>query len=1099
VVFREHFIQSEWLQAFDEGFMDNSAKPIAPRFPIAVIGIGCRYPGGINNPGGFWDTLVNGTDALAGKVQSRQSDTNLSCQNLAGTQYNGVVENIDHFDADFFGIPPTIANKLDPQQRLLLEVSWEALEDAGIQPSRLAGTSTGVFIGAWLQDFESQLTGKEMLDGLRDADLHSTTGSGRYSLAGRLSYFYGFQGPSFVVDAHCSSSLVAIHLACQSIWMEESQTALAGGVNIVLSPFISAAYSRSGMLAPDGRCKFGDAKADGYVRSEGCGLIVLKPLSRALSDGDDIYAVVLGSAVNNNGQSSGFLTTPGYVGQQEVLRKAYRWSGISPGQVQYVEAHGTGTPTGDLVELKALVEVLADGRAAGNRCFVGSVKTNIGHTEGAAGVAGLIKVALALKNRQIPASLHFSDPNPGIDWGTAPLRVSTANVKWPSSPSIAGVSSFGITGTNAHVVLKEPPEPPIIPNRRSLEKAQSRTPLEGKFLFPLSAKSPEALFEKAKTTQAWLKECETSGLPISIEAICSTAAHCRDHLEHRVAFTAGTVDELRERLAAIELQDLVNRERSPGKPKVVFVYPGQGSQYHGMCRRLIAQSSVFKASLERCASALEPYCNWSLLSQLTAAEKGPREDEIDVVQPLLFSIQIALSTLWRAFGVEPDAVVGHSMGEVAAACVCGALTIEEGAKVITTRSQLMKRTSGFGSMALVELPLAKATEEIAGMENELSAAVCNSPRSTVLSGTPQAIDVILQRFENRGIFCRRINVDVASHSPQMDQARQELIERLRGLRPKLENIPIYSTVAGESMCGQGFDESYWGDNLRKPVLFSNAVTRLLANEHTVFIEMSPHPILLRAIEETAAETKTSADSFCLTLASLTRDTDNAETLLASLGALYETGYPVDWKRFCSKPKLWLKLPSYPWQRKRYWFDEVKQPRAGLSITTPRAGIHEKPPDPRDTEEPTTGGGTYSLRESVTAATSGQPRCSILEDYLKRQMAKILGTTASRLDIRKAFKAYGMDSLGAIRFRSRIESDTGLQLSATIVWNYPSIKQLAAYLSEKMESQPAYRRGSTPARHAHGAIEHESADLEALLKELEPLSDEEARKLLNDEH
>ena len=576
--------------------------------------MGCRFPGGIGGADSFWAAIANKVDAIS-EVPSNRFDVEKyfdpkpRTPGKMVTRFGGFLDNLDRFDADFFRIAPVEARRMDPQQRLLMEVSWEALEDAGIPPGRLSATSTGIFIGAWLQDFESRLVGDPSFDDIDHIDLYTTTGSGRYSLAGRLSYFYDLQGPSMVVDTHCSSSLVAVHLACQSLLLEESDMAIAGGVNVILTPYITTAYSQSGMIAPDGRCKFGDGRANGYVRSEGCGLVVLKPYSKALADGDDIYAVILGSAVNNNGQSSSFLTTPGQSGQEDVISKAYRRAGVSPAKVQYIEAHGTGTETGDVVELKALGGVLADGRPEEKKCLVGSVKTNIGHTEGAAGVAGLIKVALALKHGKIPASLHFDHPNSEIPWDSIPLEINTEAVDWPSNDAvcIGGVSSFGITGTNAHMVLRETPEAADEPDRKD---EVSRGIVDGKFLLPVSAHSPDALRDKVFKMMEWLQTPAAMDETVTIENICSRTALKRDHLDYRLAVIADGKDRLSERLADLAKTDSSGWRQDyapmPDKPRVVFIFPGQGAQYEGMCRKLAKQSETFRGftgTMRSCAQA----------------------------------------------------------------------------------------------------------------------------------------------------------------------------------------------------------------------------------------------------------------------------------------------------------------------------------------------------------------------------------------------------------------------------------------------------------------------------------------------------------------
>lgn len=887
-------------------------SPLAPE-PIAIIGIGCRFPGA-PHPEAFWQLMASGVDAV-GEIPLDRFDINALYDPRPGTpgrmmtRWGGFLPGVELFDASFFGIAPREAERLDPQQRLLLEVAWEALEDAGQVPDRLAGGETGVFIGMWINDYEARM--------FRDPDridFYMTTGTGRYTGAGRLSHVFDFRGPSVTIDTACSSSLVAVHLACQSLCTGECALALAGGVNVILEPSISIAYSQSRLMAPDGRCKFGDARADGYVRSEGAGLVVLKRLSSALSDRDPIYALILGSAVNNDGHSGGSLGTPGRQGQEELLRKAYRRAGISPSRVHYVEAHGTGTSAGDPVELQALGAIVGEGRAQDRPCFVGSVKTNIGHTEGAAGIAGLIKVALSLKQGTIPGNLHFENPNPYIPWQSLPLAIPTALTAWPDrpGPAVAGVSSFGISGTNAHVVLRNAPE--ISQRDRGGPRDVVTT-----HLLPLSARSPEALEAMARAYQTFLS-VEGSGSPSALRNVCYTASVRRNHHEHRLAVVGRSAAELAEHLGAF-----LSREARPGmsvtsgepgrRRKIVFVFPGQGSQWVGMGRRLLATQPAFREALERCDRAIREHVGWSVLSELTTDEAASRLAKIDVIQPTLFAVEVALAALWRSWGIEPHAVVGHSMGEVAAAHVAGALSLADATRIICRRSHLLKRVSGRGTMAVVELSIEEARRALAGYEDRLAVAVSNSPTSTVLSGDPAALDEVLAALGGRDIFCRPVKVDVASHSPQMDPLRADLLQALEGLAPTPPRVPIYSTVTSEIIGGGDLGPSYWVRNLREPVLFARMVERLAEEGHDVFIEMSPHPILLTSVQETLQHLGHEGSA----LSSARREADEQAVMLGSLGALYTLGHPVDWSRLYPGGDRVVPLPSYPWQRERLWY------------------------------------------------------------------------------------------------------------------------------------------------------------------------------------
>ncbi|MBZ0276992.1 MAG: acyltransferase domain-containing protein, partial [Anaerolineae bacterium] len=620
---------------------------------------------------------------------------------------------------------------------------------------------------------------------------------------------------------------------------------------------------------------------------------------------------IRGSAVNNDGHSGDYLATPAQAGQEDMLRKAYASAGVSPGRVSYVEAHGTGTRAGDPIELGALGAVLAEGRPAGSKCVVGSVKTNIGHTEGAAGLAGLIKTVLSLQQRTLPATLHFQEPSPNIPWSEIPLEIRPQISHFPDSdqPIIAGVSAFGIAGTNAHVVLEE------APRRQRHEIAQ---PPES-YLLPLSARSREALLDLARRYAAF----ET---PASLYDVAFTASARRTHHEYRLGLVAHTWDDLRERLTAFSDGEnrrgvAVTPENLPAERKIAFVFSGQGGQWVGMGRALAAQEPVFRQALEACDAAMQPYTGWSLLAELNAGEDESRLDEIDVIQPVIFAVQVALAALWRSWGVEPHGIIGHSMGEVAAAYVAGILSLDDAAHVICRRSQLMKQVSGQGAMALVELTYAAAEQIITagGYSDRLGIAVNNGPTSTVLSGDPAALQEVVAQLEAQGVFCRFVKVDVAAHSPHMDRLRPLLVDDLKGLQAAPEQISIFSTVRGEWLSGESFDAAYWGQNLRQPVRFAAGIEAALAEGFNTFIEFSPHPVLLSAIERGYG-----AQAALLTLPSTRREEDERAVMLESLGALYATGYNVDWSRLYPEGGETVALPTYPWQKERFWYADDLQ-------------------------------------------------------------------------------------------------------------------------------------------------------------------------------
>jgi len=995
--------------------------------PIAIVGIACRFPGA-NGPEEFWQLLCDGRCTIGSVPADRFDieglyDPTPATPGKVMSRWGGFLPDIQMFDAGCFRISPREAAFLDPQQRLLLKTAWEALEDAGQPTDDLAGSDAGVFVGLWLNDYEARLFGATP-----EAEFYMTTGTGRYAASGRISYCFGLEGPSVTVDTACSSSLVAVHLACQSLRTGECALAIAGGANIILQPQVTIAYSQTRMMAPDGRCKFGDAQANGYVRSEGAGVVVLKPLKQAIADRDPIYAVIRGSAINNDGKSSGSLGTPSRSGQERLLRRAYENAGVSPGSVQYVEAHGTGTSAGDPVELGALGTVLASGRTSD--CLVGSVKTNVGHTEGAAGVTGLIKVALSLHHRLIPPSLHCEKPNPNIPWRELPLHIVRELTPWPceTGSGLAGVSTFGISGTNAHVVLGEAPQP------------VSKTVVEDcgrAILLPISARSWKSVRSLASTYASWL-----NGNEVSLRDVAYTASKRRSHYAYRLAAAGETRSDLKQQLEDWLASESGNEE-TLGR-KIVFVFPGQGSQWVGMGRELMQREPVFRESLEECDRAVRPFVDWSLLEQLQSNETSPSYhlSEIDCIQPTLLAIEIALAQLWRSWGIQADGVIGHSMGEIAAAFIAGTLTLDDAMRVICTRSKLLRRTSGQGAMAIVELSIKETEAVLVGLEERLSIAVSNSPSSTVISGDPGAIEQVLQSLEERGVFCRPVRVDVASHSPQMDPLQPELLAALRDLQPRKATIPMYSTCQARILDGTECDAAYWVANLRRPVLFSQMTQELLASEYGVFIEMSPHPVLLPAIEQGFQH----AGRAGIAVASLRRKEPEQRTILSSLGRLYQLGYSPAWERLNPAGEF-VRLPRYSWDEERFWCesDGAAAHRAasdGRRVLQFQLGNQPEasPSEARDVVQ--------GLR---TAA--GEKRNEVMKGYLCNEIAKVLRSSPARINHNQPFKTMGLDSLMTLELRNRLERTFGIKLSPTMLFNYPTVVGLAPRLLEKMSFEP----------------------------------------------
>jgi polyketide synthase 12/epothilone polyketide synthase D len=842
--------------------------------------------------------------------------------------WGGFVDRIDEFDAPFFGISPREASRMDPQQRLLLETAWRALEDGGQRLESLAGSRTAVFVGvsSWEYSF-AQISFRDR--GL--IDVYTNTGGSLSIAANRISYCFDLRGPSVAVDTACSSALVAVHLACKSIWEEGCPLALAGGVNALLLPDWYIGFSRLGMLSPDGRCHAFDAGANGFVRGEGAGMIALKPLRRALQDGDRIYAVIRGTAVNQDGRTPG-MTVPSQEAQELLLHQAYRNAGLSPSSVQYVEAHGTGTLVGDPIEASALGRVLSTQRPADRPCLVGSVKTNIGHLEAGSGIAGLIKTALALSHRLIPGNLHFVHPNPAIDFTQLRLRVPVRCEPWPAGegPGVAGVNSFGYGGTNAHVVLEEAPalsghglpagtafrtlattptNGASSPNRPS---EAGRSPV----LVPLSARSPEALRAMASSWHDFVQNCPAE---VSLSDIAWNAAHRRTHHDHRLALVVHSRTELAEQLGEFAAgrsspAACTDRVTAGQRPRLAFVCSGQGPQWWAMGRQLLEQEPVFRDMILRCDEIVRRLGSWSLLAELTADEAHSRMAVTAISQPAIFALQVALAALWRSWGVQPEAVVGHSVGEVAAAYLAGIFSLEDAVRVIYQRGRCMELASSRGRMLAAGISAAEAEGLLVRFGDRVSLAAVNGPTSVTLSGEAEPLEEIARELEARRVFCRFLQVNYAFHSAQMDPIQDELLASLRDLQPRSASLPLFSTVLGHRIEGPEMGAEYWWHNVRQTVRFADAVDPLIDQGYDTIVELSPHPVLTTSVMECYRHREKAVHA----LPSLRRREEERATMLRSLGQLYTLGQPIDWSGLVPGPAEFLRLPPYPWQRQRCW-------------------------------------------------------------------------------------------------------------------------------------------------------------------------------------
>ncbi|HYR82565.1 MAG TPA: SDR family NAD(P)-dependent oxidoreductase [Terriglobia bacterium] len=887
--------------------------------PIAVIGMGCRFPGA-SGPRAFWKVLCDGIDTVTEVPPDRWDidevyDPNPVAPGKMNTRCGGFLKNIDEMDRNFFEISIREAVRMDPQHRLMMEVAWEALEDAGLVAEQLAGSQTGVFVGISGSDYaQFQFADPAM------SDAYAGLGSALTIAASRVSHFLNLRGPAIAIDTACSSSLMAIHLACASLQQGECSLALAGGVNVILSPVTTMSLTKAGMMSPDGRCKAFDSRANGYVRSEGAGMIVLKPLSRAVADGDPIYAVIRGTASNQDGRSSG-LAAPNGEAQQAVIMAACKDADISPGMLDYVEAHGTGTPVGDPIEANALGAVLRMDREPGSICAIGSVKTNIGHAESAAGVASIIKAALILRHRQIPPSLHFEQPNPVIPFDDLPVKVQTSLGPLPetSRPARVGVNGFGVGGTNVHIVLEEAPV-------SSVGEPGKQAAADRPFVLPLSARGPASLKAGAAAMVDFL--CEP-GIEDALQDMCYTASQRRDQLEHRLAVVGRTAADL-----AANLKEYVDHghhtavatgfvsPQTKGAPKMAFVFSGQGSQWRGMGCGLLAAEPVFRRVIEECDATLRPHTGWSLVDELRAEPSRSRLDETEVAQPAIFSLQVALTALFKSWGIVPDALAGHSMGEVAAAHVAGILTLEDALRLIARRGKLMQGATGLGRMASVELSRADAEAMLNGWSDRISVAAVNSPNSVVLSGEQGALGTLLEKLDRQGIVSVPLPVNYAFHSPQMEPFKDHMTAMLNGLQSSSPRIPLFSTVRGEWCNGHLLDAPYWGANIRQPVLLSSAIEGLAKDGIQVFLEMGPHPVISGYISRTLKSIAMRGH----VIPSLRREQDEQTSVLSTFAALHTLGRAGDWTALYPEGKVCQTLPTYRWDRQRFWLDGRKSAR-----------------------------------------------------------------------------------------------------------------------------------------------------------------------------
>ncbi|WP_341278004.1 type I polyketide synthase [Paenibacillus sp. FSL H8-0537] len=929
---------------------------------IAIIGMGCRFPGGVNSPEEFWELLKNGTDAIVEVPPERWKNTDFyhPDRDKPGkmvTRHGGFIDAIDRFDPEFFGISPHEAHHMDPQQRHLLEVTWEALEDGGQRPELLRGREVGVFVGAFALDYHALQFGDPFQ---RDAGPYTAASSMTTMISNRISYIYDFCGPSMTIDTACSSSLVSLHLACESLRKGESELAVAGGVVLIFTPQYTLVESRGGFLSPEGRCKTFDTTADGYVRGEGVGMLVLKRLENAIADGDPIQAVIMASSVNQDGHTPS-ITVPSSAAQERLIRKTLGKAGISAADVQYVEAHGTGTPVGDPIEARAIAAAYGEGRAESEKLFIGSCKTNIGHTEAAAGVAGLIKTVLCLKHKQIPPNLHFNNPNPNIKFDEWGIRVPVKLEPWPAhdGDAIAAVNSFGYGGTNAHVIVRELSvgEKDSLPqaakqllavqagNRYdgellqtaasnnldtmaaadpSVVMEQSDAVAQRSYLLPFSVRRAEGLKLLSKSYIELLNDPR-----LVLDDLCWSIGERREHHAHRQANVAKDSNSLAELLATAgaggAAKGVITGMNRPGeKPKLAFVFSGMGPQWYGMGRQLLKLEPVFREVMEQCDRLFAEMAGWSMLAELAKDEAESLMDETEISMPISCALQIALAKLWCSWGIVPESIVGHSAGEVAAFYAAGVYSLEHALQIVYHRSRLLQRLSGRGGMAAVGASEEEAKKLLEGFEETVSIAAINSPSSVTLAGTIQSLDDVLALAAEQKLFNRKLKVQAPFHSHFMKEIERELLGSLEGIPSLTASIPLYSSVTAEPVDGASVDAHYWWRNVREPVRFAPAIEQMLHNGSTVFVEIGAHPVLTGALNECFGARR------ALAVASIRRKEDEHEAMLLSLAELYTWGLDPNWRALYPHAQ-WTKLPAYPWRKEAYWHEPevIRLIRLGL--------------------------------------------------------------------------------------------------------------------------------------------------------------------------
>ncbi len=1008
--------------------------------PVAIVGMACRYPGA-DTPEQLWELVASGGDAVTGFPADRGWDLDRLYDpdpehaGTSTTREGSFLADVAGFDAAFFGISPREADMLDPRQRLLLETTWEALERAGIDPQATRGTDTAAFVGASGDDYVWLL---ERVPGADASYLYTTNATN--VLSGRLAYVLGWHGPAVTVDTACSSSLVALHQAVQALRTGDCDLAVAAGAAVLASPRLFVEGSRLRAVAADGRCKAFGAGADGTGWGEGVGVVLLERLADARRRGRPVLAVVRGTAVNQDGASNG-LVAPSAPAQMRLVRRALAAAGLGPSEVDAVEAHGTGTPLGDPIEVHALMATYGQDRAGGDPLWLGSVKSNIAHTQAAAGIAGVIKMVEALRHGVLPPTLHAAEPSREVDWDAGAVALLTEARDWPATgrPRRAGVSSIGGAGTNAHVILEEAPaeaDPPAEP------AAPPALP------WVLSAKNPRALRARAAGLRA------RAGRPDAPGAVALAAAlvRSRSAFPYRAVVVGRDRAELLAGVAAVETGEVgpdrvVTGRAQPDLGAPVFVFPGQGSQWAGMGAALATSSPVFAAALAECSDALAVRTGWSVLDVVAGRDSAPSIGAAEVVQPVLFAVMVALARLWRSYGVEPAAVLGHSQGEIAAAHVAGALSLDDAAEVMAARAALIPLLRGRGTMAAVALPAAELAPRLERFGDRLGVAAHNGPRALTVSGEVAAVEELEEELTAAGVKVRRIRAaDGAGHSAQVDSVRDELVARLAGIAPAAAGVDFVSTVTAGTLDTAELTADYWFANARRTVRFDAAVRRLLAAGHRAFLEVSPHPLLVGAVDDIAAD----AGVEVVTAGSLRRDDGGLDRFLISAAQLYTRGADVDWDGALPRePIPPVDLPTYPFQRRRHWVDGGGPVAVQAGAAAPPArGLDAGPGAGRGPDAGPGAGvgeGVPVVAEEL-AGLSAAEQVGRLTELIRAHIAAVLRyPSVEDVPPDQRFPELGLDSLTSVELRHRLVAATGGRLSAAAAVEHPSPVELARHL------------------------------------------------------